>query len=148
LASPLARASAVSWSCGAAASVAVRVSRSASAKQPPRGRELAVLLVAIGEVEERGHRAIAAPRLLERIARLGELAGGHQIVAVLDECIGRGIGRGLGEGRRGQDDNGDGDERANHLGSVVFWVSRVSRAATARRHRPSRRWPRRGRHPC
>src|SRR3569623_1248147 len=56
----------------------------------PRGRELVVLLAAVGEVEQRADAAIEVLGCRELVARLGALALFHQALALAEQRLGAG----------------------------------------------------------
>src|SRR5262249_38844843 len=56
-------------------------------ERAPRGGELMVLLAALGEVEQRGHRGIELLAAVERSARLGYLAGLDQLPALIEQAL-------------------------------------------------------------
>jgi len=78
---------------------------------PPRARVLLVLLATVSEVEQRGDGGVLAIAALERLARLGDLAVGHELLALPEELFSLHAGRlrvGVLDGRRldGQQRNG------------------------------------------
>ncbi len=69
----------------------------------PRARGLAVLFVAVAEIQERPRAGIEALAFGELRARLAEFSVGHELARLLEEGLGGGlIGRVLRQGESGR----------------------------------------------
>jgi len=66
----------------------VGVLRDDFAERGRRGGEVADLLAALSEVEQRAVRRIELLTLLELLARFGELVRLEQVAALLERCVG------------------------------------------------------------